>query len=252
MFKGELSLDIYYGTQIDIRNPHIMELMTDGYGFDTDKLSDDFGYWRARKEYHLAQVVYIVKNNSVEIATLGVNPRSNTTDDPFWKELQLRRPDLSDPHFLACYIQGIVVHRTLRKKGIGSDLLRTMIDYYQPQVIFGQTKTPQAVAIRSNVLREFNYRSFYGFYEVTPGNQPLEDEKGYDFVYAAFVSEEKMPSETGVYLVDPNILPSYLPDVTPFSPQIQRAFVPVIEAQEKIGSLKSVATVLVSVKDNLL
>lgn len=252
MFKGELSLDVRYGSEIDIRNPHLMELVTDGYGFNTDILYDEFGYWRGRAEYHFAEIVYIVKNNDVEIASLSVNPRYNNDNDPFWKELRGRRPDLSDPNLLACYIQGVVVHPSWRNRGIASELLDIMTDYYQPVIIIGQTKTPEAVAVRSKVLHKYGYRSFYGLHEVTPGDNLTKDNRGLDFVHAALISEDRQVNEKGVYSVDPDVLPSYIPNTTNFPAEIQRAFVPVIDTQESVGSLKSAASVLVSVRDSIL
>lgn len=252
MFKGELSLNVNCGAEIDIQDPHLIALVTEGYGFNTDILSDEFGFWRGRAEYHFAEIVYIVKNKDIIIASLSVNPRHNADDDPFWKELRRRRPDLSDPNGLACYIQGIVVHPSWRNRGIASELLRTMTRYYQPLIVMGQTKTPEAVAVRSKVLHESGYRSFYGFHEVTPGSVSGEVYKGFDFVYAAFMSEDGEVNENGVYIVDPAILPSYVPDTINFPVEIQRAFVPVIQAQESFGPLKAAASVLVSIKDSIL
>ena len=42
-----------------------------------------------------------------------------------------------------------------------------------------------------------------------------------------------------------------MPDTINFAPEIQRAIIPVIEAQESVGQLKTAASVPVSVKESL-
>lgn len=252
MTKEAYDLQIRWGHRIDISNPYVRDLVTKGYGFDTNLLSDDFADWRGKVEYHFAKIVYMISVDSIPVASMSVNPRSNTADDPFWGNLRARRSDLSDPNTLACYIQGIVVHPSYRNRGIASHLLHTMTEFYQPAVIMGQTKTPEVVAVRSKILQEYGYRSFYGFHEVTPGAQSDENTKNIDSIQAAFASEQKTPDDLGIYIVDPDILPSYTPNTDRFPPEIQRAFLPIIETQKSLGPLKAAASVFVSVKNTLI
>lgn len=255
MNQGERLVQACYGQDVDITNPNLVELITKGYTFDAPLLNEDLINRRAEVEYHYAEVVYLAKLNNSEVASLSVNTRPNTLTDPFWEELRARRPIASDPDLLAIYMHGIVVHPSHRNSGIASQLLQAMIDYYDPLVILGQTKMPKAVGVRSKVLAKLGYRSFYGFCEVTPGCDYKKEGEGNDFIRATFASEHFVSgqalSERGVYFVDSDILPSYVPDAMHVTPEIQRAFVPVIEAQESAERLKTAASVLVSVKDSL-
>ncbi|KKS97732.1 MAG: hypothetical protein UV73_C0005G0009 [Candidatus Gottesmanbacteria bacterium GW2011_GWA2_43_14] len=256
MTQDERLIEAYYGQDVDITNPNLVALITEGYKFDTCILNEDFINWRGKVEYHFVEIVYLAKIHNIDVASLSVNTRPNTLADPFWKELLARRPEKSDPNLLAIYIQGIVVHPSYQNQGIASQLLRTMVDYYHPSVILGQTKTPEAVSVRSKVLAEVGYRSFYGFNEVTPGCDYNKEGEGRDFIQAAFASEHFASGQTisarGIYFVDPDVLPSYMPDVMRVTPEIKRAFIPVLESQEAVGHLKSVASVLVSVKESLI
>lgn len=256
MVQTERAIKVYYGKDVDITNPNLIKLISEGYKFNTSILNENFISWRLKVEYHFAEIVYVVKSDNFEVASLSVNTRPNTLTDPFWKDLQTRRPNISDPDLLAIYMQGIVVHPSYQNHGIASQLLRAMVDYYNPSVILGQTKTPEAVGTRSKVLAELAYRSFYGFSEVTPGCDYKKEGEGLDFIRAAFASEHfasrQTLSERGIYFVDPDILPSYMPDTMYVAPEIKRAFAPVIEAQDAVGHLKTAASVLVSVKDSLI
>lgn len=256
MTKEERQIQVNFGKDVDIANPNLVELILKGYRFDPSILSEDFVNWRGKVEYHFAEIVYLAKLHNIDVASLSVNTRPNSPADPFWKELRTCRPNLTDPDLLAIYIQGIVVHPTYQNTGIASNLIRVMTDYYKPSVILGQTKTPEAVMVRSKVLAEVGYRSFYGLCEVTPGSDYTNEGEGLDFIHGAFASEQfaegQFLSERGIYFVDPDILPSYMPDTMNVTPGIQRAFVPVIEAQEFAGRLKTAGSVLVSVKDSLI
>lgn len=252
----ECFVQVTYGRDVDITNPNLVELITKGYTFDAPLLSEDFINRRGEVEYHFAEIVYFAKLDNIEVASLSINTRPNTLTDPFWEELRARRPIAPDPNLLAIYMQGIVVHPSHRNKGIASQLLRSMTDYYRPSVILGQTKTQEAVAVRSKVLTEVGYRSFYGLCEVTPGCSDSKESDGLDFIQAAFATEHfalgQVTSDRGIYFVDPDILPSYVPDVRHGTPEIQRAFAPVVEAQKAVGLSKTAASVLVSVENSLL
>jgi len=255
MSKKEHSVRVCYGQNVDITNQNLVELITGGYKFDASLLNKDFINWRGKVEYHFAEIVYFATLDTIEIASLSVNTRPNTLKDPFWKNLRVKRPNIRDPDLLAIYMQGIVVHPLHRKNGIASQLLRGMVQHYDPVVVLGQTKTPEAVAARSKTLAELGYRSFYGFIEVTPGCDYRKESEGLDFIQASFASEHFASgpiSDRGIYFVDPDIMPSYVPDTTHAAPEIQRAFVPVVEAQELVGHLKTASSVLVSVKNTCI
>ena len=249
-------VQVAYGRDVDITNPNLVELITEGYKFDPSILTENFVNWRTEVEYHFAEIVYLAKLDNIEIASLSVNTRPNILTDPFWEELLARRLIAPDPDLLAIYMQGIVVHPSYRNKGVASQLLRTMTDYYRPSVILGQTKTQEAVAVRSKVLAEMGYRSFYGFCEVTPCCDDSKESDGLDFIHAAFTAEHfasgQVISDRGIYFVDPDILPSYMPDLKHGAPEIQRAFAPVIEAQMAVGLSKTAASVFVSVEKSFV
>lgn len=253
MGKERWLVQVRHGRDVDISNPNLVELITTGYALDPSILHEDFIHRRREVEYHCAEIVYLAKLDNIEIASLSVNTRPNTPTDPFWNALQARRPTAPDPDLLAIYMQGIVVRPSYRNKGIASKLLRIMVNYYHPFVVLGQTKSKEAVAVRSKLLAEAGYRSFYGFCEVTPGCDYTKESEGLDFILAAFASEHfasgQVISNRGIYFVNPDILPSYIPDTTHADQEIQRAFAPVIEAQKSVGFLKTAASVLVSIKD---
>lgn len=250
MGKETCLVQVRYGRDVDITNPNLVALITEGYSFDVP-LNEDFINRREEVEYHFAEIVYLATLDNIEIASLSVNTRSNTLMDPFWNELRTRRPITPDSSLLAIYMQGVVTHPSYRNKGIASHLLKVMADYYRPSVILGQTKTPDAVAVRSRALAKMGYRSFYGFCEVTPECDNSKENEWLDFIHAAFASEHfasgQVISDRGIYFVNPDILPSYVPETTRVAPEIRRAFVPVVEAQKAVGLSKSAASVLVSV-----
>lgn len=251
MGKETYLVQVRYGRDVDITNSNLVTLITEGYTFDVP-LNEDFINRRGEVEYHCAEIVYLAKLDNIEIASLSVNTRPNTLTDPFWEELRARRTIPPNPDLLAIYMHGVVVHPSYRYKGIASQLLRTMTEYYSPSVILGQTKTPEAVAVRSKVLAKMGYRSFYGLCEVTPECENSNESEVLDFVHAALASEYfaigQVIYDRGIYFVDPDILPSYVPETTRVAPEIRRAFVPVVEAQNAVGLSKSAASVLVSVK----
>lgn len=252
MNPKETSVQVLYGQEVDITNPNLVELIKEGYKFDTSILSEDFIGWRGKVEYHFAEIVYLATVQNREVGSLSINTRPNTLEDSFWRALRERRPALSNPNLLAIYMQGVIIHPLFQHHGIASYLLRTMVDYYNPSIILGQTKTPEAVGVRAKVLAGLGFRSFYGYCEVTPECDFSKESDGLDFINAAFAAEQftfgQTTSDRGVYFVDPDILPSYMPDTNDLSLEIQRSFRPIIEAQESIGRLETAASVLVSIK----
>lgn len=251
MVHSERSISVSYGLDIDIANPNLRKLITEGYKYDEHLLNEEFIRRRLELEYHYAHIAYFAKIDNAEVASLSIIVRPNDPKDPFWNDLQSRQSQVLNPNLLAIYMQGIVVHPSVANNGIASQLLRTMVEYYRPAVILGQTKTPEAVHVRSKVLTELGYRSFYGFHEITFGNNK-EDHHDQNFIHAAFVSESVTPTELGVYFVEPHVLPSYFPITDKFSSEIQRAFLPIQQAQKSIGEDKVAASVLVSVTEPLL
>lgn len=251
---GRNGINVYLGKDVDIDNPNLEDLVKNGYQFDTTLFGEDFIHWRKQVEYHFAQIVYMAKVDDVEVASLSINTYYNTPESIFWKTIRSKRANLSDSNLLAVYIQGIVVHPSFRNNKIASRLLGIMADFYQPSVVLGQTKTPEAVAARSNTLVNFGYRTFYGFTDVTPSVENTSTNNSIDIIKAAVDAEPFAlnPNGNAVYFVDPDILPSFMPDTTNFSPEIQQGFEPVIRAQESIGRLKTAASVLVSVNNSLL
>lgn len=252
MVHGERSISVSYGLDVDITNPNLRELITKGYTYDEHLLNEEFIRRRLELEYHHAHIAYFTKIDNAEVASVSIIVRSNNPKDPFWKDLQSRLSHVLNLNLLAIYIQGIVVHPSIANSGIASQLLKTMIEYYQPSVVLGQTKTPGAVHVRSKTLAEFGYRSFFGFSEVTPGNDADREHEGKDFILAAFASEGGVPTEEGVYFVEPYVLPSYFPITDSFPQNIQRSFLPIQQAQTLIGKDKVAASVLVSVTEPLL
>lgn len=256
MSHKELQVQVTYGRDVDITNPSLVELITKGYKFDPPVLTENFINWRGEVEYHSAGIVYFAKLDNSEVASLSLDTRPNTPTDEFWVDLQARRPITPNQNLLAICMKGIVVHPSYRNMGIAKQLLRTMTNFYHPSVVLGQTKTHEAVAVRSKVLVEMGYRSFYGFCEVTPGCDYSKEGDGLDFIQAALVAQHftsgQTVSDRGIYFVGPDILPSYVPDVRHSTPEIQRAFAPIVEAQNAVGVSKTAASVLVSVEKSAL
>lgn len=239
------------GYKVDYRQENLLNLVTFGYGFIGDDTKEKL-ILQSELEYSYADIVYFAKIEGTEIGSLSVNIRPNNRNDQFWNNIQTTLLDLTEPTLLACYIHGIVVYPSMRVRGIASQLLEKMVEDFNPVVILGQTKTPEAVLTRSKVLDKYGYRTFYGLCEVTPGTDYEKEYEGSDFIKAAFASEEEKPSNTGIYFVNPNILLPYFPKTDEFPPEIQRAFKPIQQAQQTVGQDLTATTVLISIKSSVL
>ena len=127
-----------------------------------------------------------------------------------------------------------------------------MIKDFDPLVILGQTKTPEAVLARSKTLAPYGYRTFYGYCEVTPNFGYASEFEGIDFIKAALITENGDLTENAVFLVNPDIILPYYPTTEGLSIQIQRAFRPVQELQLVTRTMQTAVTTLVSFKKSAL
>ena len=165
MVRSEYQIVTHPRCVIDYSQGNLTELIRDGYGFYGQEALID----QVRYEYGNADKVYFALNkNGSEIGSLSIGLRPNKENDPFWTTLQTQVHKSLDMNVLACYIYGIVVRPEVRREGIASRLLSRMIEDLSPQIIFGQTKVPEAVFLRAKVARLYGYRTFFGFREVTP------------------------------------------------------------------------------------
>lgn len=177
MLGKEISIDSCHGSAVDYSKDSLIELVALGYEFNLEKSGLIF---QSQIEYQPADIVYFAKSNGNEVGSLSLKIRPNSGNDQFWNNLQTTMLDLTDPSLLACYIHGIVVHPKYRREGIARRLLEKMIEEYSPEVILGQTKSPTAVLVRSKILNQYGYRTFYGFSEVTPESDAKKEYEGQD------------------------------------------------------------------------
>ena len=237
------------GYTIDYTKENLIQLLKDGYGFPNDIKQEELTT-HIQFAYNNADKVYFALNkDNSEIGSLSLGFRPNTGNDPFWQTLQELLRKTLDINFIACEMYGIVVHPQVRREGIASQLLSKMIEDLNPQIIFGQTNVPEVVLLRAKMAKLYDYRTFYGFCEVTPALDNRMQLDGRPFVQASFIAQEAEPNELGAYCISTHILPPNISDTENFPQEIQRAFEPVQKVQRAIGKEQTTVTSLVSVQN---
>ncbi len=152
------------------RNPSIADHIIDGYGMPVgDKtkeqvVEEEFDHGENRTVIFLAEVegrvvgslYFILWKNDIEDKRGGrliEFIKSNTSSE-------LDSKKLFSYKVLACDV-GIVVHPDFQGKGVAGALYKAGIEYINPALIVGQTKTPGAVIARSRVLATYGYITAY-------------------------------------------------------------------------------------------
>lgn len=222
----------------------LLELVGSGYGFRGER---EVLVAQVQREYANADLVYFAVQDGAEEASLSVGLRPSMEYDPFWKTLGLLGRSFHQDD-VACYIYGIVTHPKLRRGGIANSLMGKMIEDLEPIVVFGQTNRPEAVSLRTNVLKKQGYRTFFGFCEVTPDSDYTREYEGTPFVEASFAAEGARSDPFGVYFASTETLPAYLSETDGLSPEIQKAFKPIQEAQQAAEEGQEACSTLVSIK----
>lgn len=237
------------GYTVDYTKKNLIQLLKDGYGWLNDIRQEEL-ITHIQYAYSSADKVYFALNkNNSEIGALSIGLKPNIENDPFWTSLQALLRKALDVSFIACEMYGIVVHPTVRREGVASRLLSEMIKDLNPQVIFGQTNIPEVAHLRSHVAKLYNYRTFYGFCEVTPFPDYKREQDGNPFIHASIIAQEAEPNESGIYYINTHILPPNIPSTENFPLGIQRAFEPVQNIQRAIGRKQTAVAPLVSVQN---
>lgn len=250
MAKNEYQIVSQPGHTVDYRKDSLIQLIREGYGAYSKDTEQPILTQVQSYEYRKADKVYFTLNKEgFEMGSLSVSLRPNAENDPFWKSLQTLLPREPEVAFLACEIYGIVVHPQVRREGIATLLLVRMIEDLSPQIIFGQTNVPQVVLLRAKTTKQYDYRTFYGFCEVTPFLDYKRESDGRPFIEASFIAQEAESNEEGVYRISTHVLPPNISIIENFPLEIQRAFEPVQKAQKAIGRKQTAVTTLVSIRD---
>jgi len=235
------------GYAVDYAKENLIQLLKIGYGLPNDIEQKDLTA-HIQYAYSNADKVYFAFNqNGSEVGSLSIGLKPNIENDPFWTTLQALLPKTLDMNFIACEMYGVVVHPKVRREGIATRLLNTMIEDINPQIIFGQTNVPQVVLLRSKVAKLYNYRTFYGFCETTPLLNYEKASDGTPFVQASLIAQEAEPNQSGVYYISTHILPPNVPNTDNSPVEIQRAFEPIQKIQRAIGKEQTAVASLISV-----
>lgn len=251
--RSEYQIISQPGYTVDYTKDNLIQLIRNGYGVYNENVQETLLTPVQSYEYRNADKVYFALNkDESEVGSLSVKLKPNIDNDPFWQTLKSLLQKKIHANFLACEVYGIVVHPQVRREGIATRLLSRMIEDLDPQIIFGQTNVPEVVLLRAKAARQYGYRTFYGFCEVTPYPGYKSEHDGRPFVQASLIAQEAEPNKSGVYFISTHILPPNVPNTENFPPQLQRAFEPVQKIQKAVGKEQTAATVLFSVKDKLL
>lgn len=175
----------------------------------------------------------------------------------FWETLS---QELTDTQLLQTLeslnileVAGIVTSLKERNKGVGKGLFTSVIETFKPALVMGQTKNPAAALVRMKVFREAGYRTFLGEYELT--NEGIEKTTVQLPFMAAYAAAHNLgtPQPEGIiYPFDEYGITPDVPDVSTFPEYIQQAFLPIIEAQKRVGESTTIYAPLITIKADLL
>lgn len=170
----------------------------------------------------------------------------------FWGHLQTLDPQLWQRagafSFSAFEVGGIVTHPEWRKQKIARSLLQQAITDLLPTFVLGVTKSPAAVLTRANTLRELDYRTFYGDYEVTGGSlEGLPPFSPITLVEAHLATRGQRLDKFGLRYVGTDLLLPTIPDVSTFPVYIKQAFASLLEGQTYAGETKTAVKPLISI-----
>ncbi len=148
---------------------------------------------------------------SFSIRRLIAEDHPKTAD--FVNQVKATFPEKSNRPIL--HYNGIVVDRAYRNKGVGTRMVQEAINLMSPSVIIGETKAPEAVAVRMKLGH-----SYYGFRAI--GQAPPVDEKLRNVIDSYVEANNQILGDlwlgrdvdygkNGVFLVSDNYLPNYVP-----------------------------------------
>lgn len=211
----------------------LLDLMREGYGF-TEGLED-----QVKLEYEgddeERDILFAFEGDKV-IGSLTIDslhkPGEKDEFLGYIRQADETTANVCEP-LLIGNIGGIVLHPSARGKGIAAKLLSTFIENFHPAIVVSQTKTPEYTATFSKTLAKYGFRTWYGNTEVTPEDsrypEPFVSHGTINDAYAR--RKNRVPDQP--YMVGPDVLPTYIPDVSRMSKAIQEAYRPVIAAQRK-------------------
>ncbi|MBI2601356.1 hypothetical protein HYW42_05405 [Candidatus Daviesbacteria bacterium] len=250
----------------DLYRLGLVELVTLGYGYSGTK---EELLEQAEFEYggdDTRCINYFATSNHQIVGSLCVVrwfPEEPVRGRYFWQKLQDQNPKmaaqvLKDKAYPLCFA-GLVTHPLYWRRGIARFLINTVVEEWQPFGVLGQSKSPALVAARSDTLAELDYRTFFGFQEVTPfsthcGGTNLRD------VLQAYTEGRKAVenvfgedmSESGLKHEDPLRLTPEIPSLKGFPEKIVDAFADLVNEQKNRGSERTVVKVLTSIRSKYL
>ncbi len=148
-------------------------------------------------------------------------------------------------------IHGIVVRPELKGLGIGKRLYSEAAKLQEVKLIGGNTKTPEAVLARSKGVAQSDMRTFYGYYELTPGREGPT--RVHDRLIKEFLSKKEVfDHENAVILKSTDTLLPNVPNLFNYPGHLYESFKPVIESQRELGNFKTAAMPLISIRKELL
>jgi len=217
-----------------------MELpqLTREYGFT---LPTDQEFERAQKSYGAEnQITYVALIGGKARATVSFRPITTRGNNErakrakkFWGSLQKddsesihKAQDALGVHYLnAAHLSNAVTHPDWRRMGLQQKLMQEFMDSspQPPQIILGDTRSPEEAALLAHFFGARMYRIFLGNEEITP-HPDFNDPTPSSLVKAniSFLGVEESPDPTLYYHKDP-ALPT-LPMIEGFPEKIQHAF----------------------------
>ncbi len=226
-------------------------------GYDLSSYSKSHPLEAALAEYNHPDdeaVIFVAKEGEEAVGSLVLmlwkdNPQDKR-GSKFWPRLRGLDPALAERlsqfNHLACDVGGVVVLPQKRNQGIGKLLYQTGLEVINPGILVGQTRTPQAVMLRSKLS---GFRSIYGQTEVTTSHpQPQTEEHLFlAEAYLLALSAIEVNHQPGalVYAFATGIA-APVPDVSGYPDIIKQSFQPVIDFQSKLNAEKNRGHIVMS------